>query len=162
MLKRTMTIGAVMLLAATLAVPVLAQGPGRGGGKSGHGPGSTWNQPGPGSGSGLSEDQQARVDALRQKHYEETAPVRNKLQAKRAELRALMLAETVDRDRVKALNEEINALRASLSEERIELAMEIGEIDPNARFAGRSGRKGYGRHMTGGGFKRGQGYGACW
>jgi len=114
--KRTMTVATVLLLAGTLAVPVFAWGPGKGrsGGQGKYGPGACWNENRPYGGSNLTEEQQGQLKALHQTHVEATMPIRNKLRAKRAEIRALMLAETLDEAKVRAVQKEINAIRPTL------------------------------------------------
>jgi Spy/CpxP family protein refolding chaperone len=168
MMKRTLTAGAVLLLVGTLAVPVFAWGPGRWGGKGGYGPGACWTEGRPYGAATLSAEEQAEVDDLYRKHDEETAPLRERLRAKRAEMRALLAAESVDEARVREVRTEINGLRDDLSDKRTELQLALHKLDSNLRFAGRHGRGGYGhhrygwrpgRHMSGG---YGPGSGACW
>ncbi len=167
MMKRTLTTGAILLLVGTLAVPVFAWGPGRSGGKGGYGPGACRNDGRAYGAAALSGEEQAKVDDLHRRHHEETAPLRERLRAKRAEMRSLLAAETVDEARVKELQNEINGLRAELSDKRTDLKLTLGKMDPNLRSAGRYGRGGYGhrgygwgpgRHMRGG---YGPGSGAC-
>jgi Spy/CpxP family protein refolding chaperone len=168
MMKRTLTTGAILLLVGTLAVPVFAWGPGRWGGKGGNGPGACWSEGRPYGAATLSAEEQAKVDDLYRKHHEETAPLRERHRAKRAEMRSLLAAETPDEARVRELQKEINGLRADLSDKRTELRLALGKMDPNLRFAGRNGRGGYGHHRYGRGPGRhmsggyGPGSGACW
>jgi len=170
MMKRTLTTAAILLLVGTLAVPVFAWGPGRWGGRGGYGPGACWNEGGAYGATSLSAEEQAKADDLYRRHHEETAPLREQLRAKQAEMRSLLAAEDVDEARVKELQREINGLRAELSDKRTDLELALGKMDPNLRFAGRYGRGGYGgyghrgngwgpgRHMRGG---YGPGSGAC-
>ena len=165
--KRTMTVATVLLLAGTLAVPVFAWGPGKGrsGGQGKYGPGACWNENRPYGGSNLTEEQQGQLKALHQTHVEATMPIRNKLRAKRAEIRALMLAETLDEAKVRAVQKEINAIQADLADKRIDFQIELRKIDPNASFAGRfAGRGGKGRRGGGRGAQgyEGSGSGSSW
>ncbi|MGM0664348.1 MAG: periplasmic heavy metal sensor [Thermodesulfobacteriota bacterium] len=171
MMRRAMTIGAVILLAGTLAIPVFAQGPakGRWAGNPGYGPGACWSGAQAYRGTVLTEEQQAKINELRSRHLAEVTPVRNELWAKSEEMRGLMAAETLDEGRVNALQEEINGLRSDLADKRTEMHIELRKIDPEARFAGRSGRSGYGQKgwgpgagKMGRGFKGGYGPGQCW
>lgn len=166
MTKRTLTIGAILLLVGTLAVPAFAWGPGRWGGGGGYGPGACWNNRGPYGASALSAEEQSKIDELYRNHEEETAPLRERLWAKRSEMRALLAAESVDEARVKELQKEINGLRADLSDRRTELELALKKMDLEPRFAGRT-RGGYGRQAYGwgpGGRMKGYGpgSGACW
>ena len=170
-MKRTMTIGVILLLAGMLAVPVFAFGPGRG--RTG-GAGEGQGQRQPFCLPNLTEEQQAKVEALFQSHREETMPIHNELRAKRAELRALMLAKTLDEAKVRAVQGEINTLQKDLSNKRLDMQIELRKIDPNARFggrfAGRFGRGGKGGKRGGGTapqwdedpYGGGRGPGACW
>ncbi len=170
-MRRTMTIGAVILLAGTLAIPVFAQGPakGRWAGNPGYGPGSCLTDGRVYRGTVLTEEQQAKVDELRSRHLEETTPVRNELWAKSEEMRGLMAAEVLDEGRINALQKEINGLRSVLADKRTEMLIELRKIDPEARFAGRFGVGanadrgwGPGSRKMGRSFKGGHGPGWCW
>lgn len=170
MMKRSLTIGAVLLLAGTLAVPVFAWGPGRWSGRGAAGPGACWNEGGT-VGPTLNEEQQARVDALVRGHDEEAGPIRAQLRAKRAQQQALLAGETVDEAQVKALQKEINGLRDRLSDKRTDLLLALKKVDPSLRSAGPvgpGGKKGAeygwgrGRHRMGGGYGPGYGPGSCW
>lgn len=166
MMKSLVTMGAVVLLAGTLAAPVLAQAP----------PGGRWAGPGQAPcpvygwayrATPLTEEQQARINDFRTGYLNETTPLRNEMRAKQVEMRGLMAAETLDEARVRALRKEINDLRAALSDRMTEMQIELRKIDPEARFMGCAGRGAYGQDAWGAGpktmrrgFKRG--YGAGW
>ena len=162
-MKRTMMIGTILLLAGMLAVPVFARGPGqaRTGERGSFGPGDCWNQSRTYAGANLTEEQQARVEELVRRHDEQVTPIRNELWAKQVEMKALMVAETLDESKVKALQKEINTLRSDLSDKRIDFRIELRKIDPDARFAGRMGRGGSGRTGSGPFMKGGRGPGSC-
>lgn len=163
MMKRTIMLGIVFLLIGTLAAPVIAKG--RWDGRGGAGTGPCWgDEAQPGWMNGLTEEQQAQVETLHQKHFQETLSIRNELRTKRAEMRALLLAETLDEGKVQGLQKEIQGIRTMLSDKRLELTLELRKIDPDLRFAGESGFGGKG-HRGGDRGKRGMGgygQGACW
>lgn len=165
-MKRTITFGILFLLMGALAVPVLAKGPGKGrwDGRGSAENAPRWNATQPGWTAGLTEEQQAEVEALHQKHFEATLPVRNEVRAKRAEVRALLLAETLDVENVRALQKEIQSLRATLADKRLELLVELRKIDPSLRFAGGQGFGGKGHRggARGPSSRGGYGSGACW
>ncbi len=147
MKKIITTIGIVLLMGA-LAYPVLAWGPGWGGMQGGMG---TWGGPGycwrAGTAYGsLTPDQQAQLDQLRQKFYNETADLRSQLWAKRGELNSLLTAQNPDQNRVRELQNEINDLRAQLSQKRLDFQLEAKKIAPNAGPGAGWGGPGYGRH----------------
>jgi len=168
-MKRAITLGIVFLLIGALAVPVLAKGPGKGrwDGRGGAGTGPGWDAPQPGWAPALTEEQQAEVKALYQKHFEETLPMRNEIRAKRAEMRALLLAENLDEEKARAVQKEIQGIRTDLADKRLDLMLELRKIDPNLRFAGGPGfgtkghRKGGRGHHGMGGYG-GYGQGGCW
>jgi len=171
-MKRAITIGAVVLLAGALVVPVFAQGPGgvRFGGKPGYyGPGQCWRDGRPYGAALPNEEQQTKINELQSRHFEETAPVRNELWAKREQMRGFMAAESLDEARVRALQKEINGLRSELAEKRTQMLIELRSMDPDARFAGRFGGRSYGHkgwgpgpQMMGRGSRGGYGPGWCW
>jgi zinc resistance-associated protein len=159
MKKAFATVG-ILALVALIAVPVMAQGPGWGRGRhmqgySGGGPGSGWNY---GAGYGnLTDEQRTKLDNLYNKFYEDTASTRSQLWSKRGELNALLSSPNSDPEKAKALQKEINDLRAKLSQDRLALDLEVQKINPDARFGGWGPMAGYGYGPRGGGY--GPGYG---
>ncbi|MBW2064481.1 MAG: periplasmic heavy metal sensor [Deltaproteobacteria bacterium] len=167
MKKRMITSVGVLLLVAALAIPVLAwaHGP-RGGprmGKWGAGPGymrSYYGGP-----AAVTPEQQQQLLELRRKFFEETAQLRNQLWSKAAELNALLRQANPDQERLKALQGEINDLRAKLSEKALSYRLEIQKSAPDLGFAGGYGRfRGRPMGAFGPGMGMGMGYGpgTCW
>lgn len=161
-----------LLLVAAIAYPVLAWGPGWGGMHRGmgwgYGPGYYGNNGGGYGYSNLSQEQAAKLDQLRQDFYTDTAPIRNQLWNKSSELNDALNAATPDRDHITALQNEINGLRAQLSQKRLDFSLKARKIAPDTGLAqgygqrsgpgygwGMMGYGGYGNHMYG--------YGSgCW
>lgn len=174
-MKKIMATLGILAMAAVIAVPVLAQGPGYGKGRGMVGfrsfdPGAC---PRYGWAYGELTDEQrgqmAELQALRQKHFDETAEVRSQLWAKHAELNVLMNTSDPDLEKARALDKEISDLRAAMGQERINLHGEARKINPELRFGrawGGKGRgpcsEGYGPGMGRGGQRGGFGMGPRW
>jgi zinc resistance-associated protein len=160
-MKKILAIVGILALAAVVAVPVMAQGPGWGRGRHmqgywGGGPGYGWNY-GTGN-SNLTDEQRTQLDNLYNKFYEDTANTRSQLWAKRAELNALLSSPNPDSEKAKALQKEISDLRAKMAQDRLALDLEVQKINPDARYGGPMGGYGYG--APGGGYGPGMmGYG---
>lgn len=171
-MKKILAIVGILALAAVIAVPVLAQGPGyaRGRGMQGAWAGDPGAWPRYGWGANLTDEQRAQMDSLHQKFYDETAQVRSQMWAKQAELNVLMNTSNPDLEKARALQKEISDLKAKMAQERINLYAETKKIDPDARFAQGWGRgKGfgprggdYGPGMGRGWSQGGPGRGPCW
>jgi len=167
MKKITATLG-ILALAALIAAPALAQGPGYGKGRGmmgmmGRGPVDPALCPRYGWGYGEMTDEQrsqmAELQGLRQKHFDETAEIRSQMWAKQGELRILMATSDPDFERARALQKEISDLRAKMAQERINLYEEAGKINPDLRFGRAWGRgKGFGPGTEG----YGPGMGRSW
>lgn len=161
-MKRIITVVGIIGLIGMMAVPVLAYGPRGGGGGCG-----MWSRGGgpancPNYGGGpaartanITEEQQAELDKLHQKFYDETAQTRTDLWAKRGQMRTLMNTSSPDEAQVMTLQKEIHDLKGKMAEARIKYQLEARKINPDARL-GWGGRGGYGRHMRG----FGPGYGS--
>ena len=148
-MKTLTTIIGITVLIAALAVPVLAWGPhwGRGNHMM-----DSWSR-GPGYGGSsdrgygtLTPEQRTQLDQLDRKLYDETANLRNRIYEKSAELDALLNRANPDIEKARALQKEINGLRAQLDEKRMNYELEARKINPESQLSNRSGR-GYGRHM---------------
>lgn len=161
-MKKTLAIVGILALAAMIAVPVLAQGPGYGKGR--YMQGSWGGDPGscPRYGWGsrdLTDDQRSRMEALHQEFFDRTAQDRSQLWAKKAELNVFMNTSNPDLEKARALQKEISDLKAKMAQERLNLYAETRKIDPDARFGqGRGRGKGFG--PRGGG--QGPGMGRGW
>lgn len=162
-MKKLIGIIGIVLLIGAIAAPLMAHGPGwgRGGGPE--------NRPFPGSGyERLTDEQRVKLDTLHRQFYDETLPLRDDLWAKRNELNTLLNTAEPDVNKAKALQKEISDIQAKLAEKRVEFAVEVHKINPDARF-GRGYGKGHGRHMMDYGYGKGRGWhrgsygpGACW
>jgi zinc resistance-associated protein len=169
-MKKTLTILGALLLVAAVAYPVLAWGPGWGGMHRdtgwGYGPGYCWNN-GVGYGyGGLSQEQATKLDQLRQNFYNNTAEIRNELWTKTRELNSELNSANPDRNRITALQNDINNLRSKMAQKRLDFDLKARKIAPNADTAqgygpgSGQGMMGYGR----GGYGHMGGYGGapCW
>lgn len=166
-MKRLGTVLGITLLIAALAVPVFARGPGWG---RGHHMMGYWDRGSGYSGQydrgygNLTEEQASKLDQLDRKFYNETADLRDKIWSKSAELDNLLSSSDPDLDKARALQKEINDLRAKLDEKRLNYELEARKVKPDSQFGrgyghhmwGRGSGMGYGRHMGG------YGPGACW
>jgi Spy/CpxP family protein refolding chaperone len=164
-MKKTMSIAGIILLAAAIAAPVLAYGPHWGKGR----PMPGYAQAGQGAcypyGQGyadLTAEQRTELGALHQKFYDETAPLRNDIWAKRMALNTLLNTSNPDVEKAKALQQEISDLRAKMGQARLDFGLEVRKVDPNARFGmgpGRGWGRGKGLGPCGQGYGPGPGYG---
>ena len=141
-MKKLVTIIGVLLLAAVVAYPVFAHGPGWGRGGhmwgNGGGPGSSWHD---GRGfRGMTEGQQTKLDELNQKFFNETGDLRGKIWSKRAELEGLLNAQNPDENKTKALQKEISTLQAQMSEKRLSYRLEARKTAPEGYYDGGRGR----------------------
>jgi zinc resistance-associated protein len=158
-MRRVTTIIAVALLAGAVALPAFAwaHGWGRGQYMMGHwgsGPGYCYGyERGYGA---IPEEQQSTLQELDNKFYEETATLRNEIRMKSSELNGLLNSSTPDLEKVKALQKELNNLRAQMDEKRLNYELEVRKVLPERRFGGSYGM-GYGYPM--GGYSPHMGYG---
>ncbi|MFZ0450039.1 MAG: periplasmic heavy metal sensor [Desulfatiglandaceae bacterium] len=157
-MKKTVTIIGAVLLVAAIAYPVFAWGPGWGGMHRSMGWG---NGPMYGGNSGygygtLDKEQATKLDQLRQNFFKDTNDLRKDLWNKSRELGSVMNAENPDTGKAEALQNEINDLRAKLSQKRLSLQLETRKIVPNTE-RGEGYGPGYGHGMMGYGPGYGQG-----
>jgi zinc resistance-associated protein len=140
-MKKGMMVLGIGLLIVSVALPVMAWGPG------------CWEY---GRGSrGVAPEQRTKLDELYTKYDKETADLRNDIRAKSGELDQLLSQEEVDSGKVKSLQKEISGLKAKMADSRLEYELEARKIAPEGGTA-RGYGMGYGRR-TGG-----YGPGACW
>lgn len=172
-MKKILAVMGILALAAVIAAPVLAQGPGYGRGRGMMGPWSEDRGVGPRYGWGLenlTDEQRSQLASLRQKHFDETAQVRSQLWAKRAELKILMNTSNPDLEKARALQKEITELQGKMAQERITLHGEAKKINPEIGFGRGWGRwkglgpcgEGYGPGMGRGWHRGGYGMGPRW
>mgnify|MGYP006287144231 FL=1 len=127
--------------------------------RGGHGPhmgygGGMRGYGGPGYGSGygdLSKEDYDKLEAARDKFFDETRELRREMDDKRYAMQQEMAKENPDRDKVKALQGDLSKLRSEFDEKRLEHRLEMREIVPESARGGR----GYARNYRGGG-------GYCW
>jgi zinc resistance-associated protein len=126
-MKRMIVAVLVVALVGTAGL-ALAQGWGRG---FGYGPGYPphYGQRGAwGPGFNLTPEQTQKMQALQDKFFKETLPLRNELQAKVLELRTLWAQANPDQAKIMAKQKEINALREQLQEKSTQLRLEARNV----------------------------------
>lgn len=166
MKKTIITILAIAVL--TVASLSFAQGWGRGAG-IGTGPCAFGNYPGAAvAGLNLTPEQTQKMQALRETHWKEIAPLQNELITKRIELRSLWSQPTPDREKILAKQKEVNVLREKIQEKATKHRLEMRQIltpDQQAKlgttFGGFGAGPVFGR-KSGFGPNRGMGYGPCY
>ncbi len=80
----------------------------------------------------LSEEDQAKINELRQKHFEATESLRSERDVKRFALRSELAKQNPDNQAALELQRELSALNADLGQKRIEHIIEMKKINPNA------------------------------
>jgi zinc resistance-associated protein len=165
-LRRTLILGAVLLLVvgATVAVagprgggyggygmansdcPMMGQGAGHGMGQGMMGHGRNHG----GKGPELTQEQQDKLDAAREKFWTENRKLSRDIEYKQDDLYDELAKETPDDAKVLALQKELSKLESDFDQKLIQHKLEVRKIAPDL-FRGR----GYGRgHGAGGGY--------CW
>ena len=152
MKKRMLAAGLIVMLAFGVSY-VFAGGPGFGH-RAGAGYGS---QSGPGNCIGfsavanLTSEQQTKLQALRQKHRDEVAPLREEMFSLRKELQTLWADPKADPNVIQEKEKEMDNLRAQMHEKAVQFKMEARSYLTPEQIAslsgsgcGRGGR-GYGR-----------------
>ena len=152
-MKKLATTLGILLLIGVLAAPVFAYRGSRGGWSGG--PGSCWQDSEPYG--NLTESQNAELDRLEQKFFNDTAKLRDEIWAKSEELNTLLNEGDPDVKKVRSLQKEITDLRAEMDRQRIDFELKARKITPRSGYA-RGYSRGYGRHMMGygGGYGRGR------
>jgi zinc resistance-associated protein len=108
----------------------------------GYGPGMYGN--GYGGREALSEEQAAKLDAIQEKFYKETLPLRSQIDEKRLALRDEMIKEKPDVDKATKLQKELSALEAEFDQKALAYRLEVRQLLPERAFDRGNGR-GYGR-----------------
>ena len=160
---RTIVVAAIVLLAgSTLAFAHGGwgnndgyngnmMGPGYGGymmgpGYGGHMMGPGWGRgygPGPGY-ANLSEEQRAKIDAARDKFFDETRTLRRSIDDKSYELRREMDKENPDAKKVGELQKDLSKLQADFDQKAVQHRIEMRKLVPeDARGYGRGYGRGY-------------------
>ena len=163
-MKRLTTIIGILVLVGAVAVPVMAWGPGWGWGHHMMGTWGSGSEYGRGNYGNLTSEQKSKLDSLDRKFYDESKDLRDQIWTKSRELDSVLNSSDPDLDKVKALQKEINDLRAKLDEKSIDYELEARKVNPDTRFG-----RGYVHHMWGRGPGMGYGWqmggygpGACW
>ncbi len=164
-MKKLLIILGGLVLVASLAVPILAHGPGWApghhmGGYRGSDQGSCWGYDR--SYGDLSREQRIKLEEIEKKFYEETSELKNEIRAKSAELNSLFNSTDPDPEKLRALQRELSELRAKMDDRRLSYELEARKILPESRFSGGYGRDYYGHHMRGFGPGMSYGPGSCW
>jgi zinc resistance-associated protein len=178
-MKKLVTILGILVLVGVLTAPVFAHRWDRGGNYGG--PGSCWSESG--EYGNLTESQRTELEKLEQSFFNDTVKLRDEIWSKSAELNTALNVADPDVKKVRTLQREVSALKAKMSEQRVNFELEARKIAPNARYGrgyGRGQGQGYGRGYgmgrhhgphghygqygdsgPHGGYGRG-GYGPCW
>jgi zinc resistance-associated protein len=146
-MRKVLMILGILILVGFLTAPVFAHRWGGGKNYGGPGAGPCWLESGD-----LTDSQGAELEKLHQQFVDDTATLREEIWNKSAELDTSLNAADPDAKKVRTLQREISALKAKMSEQRVNFELEARKIAPNAR----SGR-GSGRVYAGGGYGYGMG-----
>jgi Spy/CpxP family protein refolding chaperone len=106
----------------------------------------------------LSEDQNAKIDALHLAHQQDIRPIREKMADKSVELRRLWLQTDPDRNKITAKQKEVRALRDQLEDKKTAYRFEVNKVltaEQKEKLAAYGGNKKTGYGPRGG--KRGKG-----
>jgi Spy/CpxP family protein refolding chaperone len=132
----------------------MGMGPGVHGYADGYGPGyrDGYSPRGRGyrSDTALSKEQIEKLEAAREKFYDETKALRNKIRDKRIALNDAMDTDKPDGKKVAELQKELSQLRSEFDEKAVQHQLEVQALVPDdarGRGFGRSGRSfgtGYG------------------
>ncbi|MFB3925137.1 MAG: Spy/CpxP family protein refolding chaperone [Syntrophales bacterium] len=159
-MKKTLIAATVLIfLAAVVSQSLAFNGPM---GRRGPGPGYCAN-PAAIPGLGLTEEQTAKINALRESYLRETKPLQDKMFSRRGDLKLLWLERNPDQAKIAAVQKEIRSLRDQLQDKRTNYHFEILKVltpEQQERFRsacmGRGMGPGYG-HGRGGGYGPGRG-----
>ena len=165
---KKMIVGLMVVALLATAGIAMAQGWGRGPGYgpcAGYGPGAgpmgAW-----GTGLNLTPEQQQKMQALRESHFNEMAPLREKMNSKRAEIQAAWAQPEPNLAQIREKQMEMNALREQLQEKATKNRIEMRNmLTPEQKSQlGTAISQGYGTgYGKRGGFGpgRGMGPGGC-
>ncbi len=76
----------------------------------------------------LTAEQSTKLQALKKAHWDQTAPIRQQLMAKKGEMHSLWLSPKPDQSAILAKQKEISELQAKLAEKSIEHRFEMRQI----------------------------------
>jgi len=127
---KKMIVGLMVVALLASAGLAMAQGWGRGQGYgpcAGYGPGAgpqgAW-----GSALNLTPEQQQKMQALRESHFNEMAPLREKMISKRAEIQAIWAQPEPNLGQISQKQMEMNTLREQLQEKATKNRLEMRSI----------------------------------
>jgi Spy/CpxP family protein refolding chaperone len=124
-MKKIVTIVAVIALAAVAASPAMAyRGMGAG---YGSGPGNVADI-GAARGLDLTAEQTEKINVLREAHMKDIKPHQDQMLSKSRELRSLWLAATPDKEKILALQKEVQGLRDQLTDKRTAYRLEVRQV----------------------------------
>jgi len=131
MKKTLVVLGLVAVMLVGVSYPY-ARGPGFGPGQGqgpGQGPGAgSGNCPGCGGALNLTPEQQTQMRELRQKHFDEMAPVREEMFKLRQELRGLWAKPGVAKEEIQAKTQQMNQLRDQMQDKMVEHRLEAQKL----------------------------------
>ena len=111
----------------------------------------------------LTDEQRQAMEQERRAFFKDTDQLRQNLYAKELELKSELAKETTDPKKASDIQSDISKLEAELNQKRLDHAIKMKKINPNAGRGymmggrGRGGMRGYGP-----GAGRGPGGGYCW
>jgi hypothetical protein len=154
-MKKWMIVLGVFLLVGFTAYPAFARGCGGGcpgwgpGAGQGSGPGYCWRNQG--ASPSLTPEQQQKLNSLNEKFFNETSTLRNNIWQKQNQMTLLLNTEKPDAGKLRALQKEINGLKAEMAEKRLTYRLETRKVAPEGTYGGGCGRGrgGYGRNWGG-------------
>ncbi len=124
----------------------------------GMGPGMMNDDGGRGYGPDLTEEQRTQLNQVRDKFFDDTRGLRDKIRDQRYELGKLLAGENPDKDKVLKAQKALSQLEGEFDLKALEHQLEVRKILPdNANQYGRGNGRGYGR-----GKGPGFGGGYCW
>ena len=163
-MKKIAIIIGILLLAGTVAVPVMAWRPHWDGGR--HMMGYWSSNPdeyGRGSYGNLTSAQETKLEALDRKFYDETRELNDKIWTRSRDLDNVLNSSNPDLEEAKALQKEISDLRSKLDEKTVTYELEARKIAPEQQLGSHGYGRGYGYHR--GAYGHMMGYrpgGYCW
>lgn len=161
-MKKIAIIIGILLLAGTVAVPVMAWRPHWGGGHHMMGYWGSNSEYGRGIYGNLTSEQETKLEDLDRKFNSETEDLRDKIWTRSRDLDNVLNSTNPDLEKAKALQKEISDLRAKLDQKTVTYQLEVRKIVPDQQLGHGYGR-GYGYHR--GPYGRMMGYGpggSCW
>ena len=95
--------------------------------------------------SQLTQEQQATVQKLHNDYYAQTSALRQQLQSKRYEYKALLTAQKPDSGKIEAVAQEMEGLRQKLDQQRVKFDLALAEAGvPRGAGMGYGGCRGSG------------------